>query len=134
MKRYAFQLSGFSKEREMQMREQITREVKEEMQQQTETLRQQLEALHQELKQKQAKKRRLTDENMYDQYGSGKRKTQINMVSPTQQAVNQAKALIAYKRKLKQKKTKKRQNGRTTRRTFGMGKQKSSSKRTVRRL
>jgi hypothetical protein len=71
MKRYAFQLSGFSKEREMQMREQITREVKEEMQQQTETLRQQLEALHQELKQKQAKKRRLTDENMYDQFGSG---------------------------------------------------------------
>ena len=56
MKRYAFQLPGFSKEREKQMREQITREVKEEMLQQTDTLKQQIEVLQQELQQRQPKK------------------------------------------------------------------------------
>jgi hypothetical protein len=134
MKRYAFQLSGFSKEREKQMREQISREVKEEMLQQTNTLKQQLEDIQEELQQRQPKKRRLTDPITYNQFGSGKKKVQINVISPTQQAVNQAKALIAYKRKLKQRKTKKKQNGRATRRTLGLGKQKSGRGRAVRGL
>ena len=116
------------------MREQISREVKEEMLQQTNTLKQQLEDLQQELQQSQPKKRRLTDPIRNNQFGSGKKKVQINVISPTQQAVNQAKALIAYKRKLKQRKTKKKQNGRTTRRTLGMGKQKPSRKRAIRWL
>ena len=132
MKRYAFHLSGFSKEREKQMREQISREVKEEMLQQTNTLKQQLEDIQEELQQRQPKKRRLTDPITYNQFGSGKKKVQINVISPTQQAVNQAKALIAYKRKLKQRKTKKKQNGRTTRRILGLGKQKSNRRRAIR--
>ena len=84
------------------MREQITREVKDEMLQQTNTLKQQLEDIQQEVQQRQHKKPRLTDPITYNQFGSGKKKVQINVVSPTQQAVNQAKALIAYKRKLEQ--------------------------------
>ena len=132
MKRYAFELPGFSKEREKQMREQITREVKEEMLQQTNTLKQQLEVIQEELQQRQHKKRRLTDSITYDQFGSGKKKVQINVISPTQQADNQAKALIACKRKHKQRKTKKKQNGRTTRRTLGLGKQKSNRRRAIR--
>ena len=116
------------------MREQITREVKEEMFQQTNTLKQQLEDIQQEVQQRQLKKRRLTDPITNNQYGSGKKKMQINVISPTQQAVNQAKALIAYKRKLNQRKTKKKQNGRTTRYTLGLGKQKSNRRRAVRGL
>ena len=116
------------------MREQITREVKEEMFQQTNTLKQQLEDIQQEVQQRQLKKRRLTDPITNNQYGSGKKKMQINVISPTQQAVNQAKALIAYKRKLNQRKTKKKQNGRTTRRTLGLGKQRTNRRRAVRGL
>ena len=126
MKRYAFQIPGFSKEREMRMREEITREVKEEMLKQTEDLKHQLEALQQQ----QCKKRRLIDPTMI---GGGKKKLRLNVVSPTQQAVRQAKALIVYKRKLDKKKTKTRRNGRKTRRIPDLGRQ-SGRKRAVRGL
>ena len=116
------------------MREQISREVKEEMLQQSNILKQQLEDIQEELQQRQPKKRCLTDPIRNNQFGRGKKKVEINVISPTQQAVNQAKALIAYKRKLNQRKTKKKQNGRTTRYTLGLGKQKSNRGRAIRGL